>query len=75
MDTLNLTVSPELVPGCTYPLSDINVQSYVLYDERTWLVVAHGHQGEKRIPVTEIANGAYYANRQTLSSETPVVLI
>lgn len=77
MDTLNLHHGTELVPGGIYELRDISVQSQVLYDEQSWMVVAHAQVLNKGIsyPVTEIANGAYYANRLTLPSDTPVMLI
>lgn len=75
MDTLGDMVVPEFVPGHIYQLGDLRVQSQVFYDGETWLVIAHSRDERRGINQTEIANGAYYANRQTLFSDTEVILI
>lgn len=75
MDTTEATSTLELFPGNDYPLCELVAQTVVVYDQQYWLIIGHGYDKSRELKVTELGNGAYYANRLTLPSTTPVTLV
>lgn len=58
-----------------YSVGKLELQSRILWHMEEWRVLAHIYDIDGDIKMTEIGNGPYYTNRDTISPDSLVGLI